>query len=81
MWRRLLRVVHPDTGGDAALFVWCRSLQEYVVGDAIEPPRREHEPPRRTTTQDSPRVDYADAFAKAEGWSVTSKVSTGVICT
>jgi hypothetical protein len=70
MWRRLLRIVHPDSGadGDGELFVWCRSLQEYVVGDAIEPPRAEYEPPRRTTTEDSPRVDYTDAFQKAESF-------------
>jgi hypothetical protein len=49
-WKRLLRCVHPDHGGDAELFVWVRELQQHVTGDDIEPPRREYEPPRRTTT-------------------------------
>jgi hypothetical protein len=71
MWRKLLRVVHPDSPsgvGDGDLFVWCRHLQEYVVGDALEPPRSEYEPPRRTTTEDSPRVDFATASVKAESF-------------
>jgi hypothetical protein len=34
MWRRLFLFVHPDTGGDEDLFVWCRSLQEHI--DRIE---------------------------------------------
>ena len=65
MWRRLLRGCHPDGAGDEPLFVWVRELQQYVAGDDVEPPRRENEPPRRTTTQDSPRIDYTYAFDKA----------------
>jgi hypothetical protein len=64
-WKRLLRCVHPDHGGDAELFVWVRELQQHVAGDDVEPPRREYEPPRRTTTQDSPRIDYTNAFDKS----------------
>jgi hypothetical protein len=30
MWRKLLRVVHPDAAGDDELFVWCRNLQELI---------------------------------------------------
>jgi hypothetical protein len=68
MWRRLLARVHPDTGVDADLFVWCRHLQEYVAGDAasdaiFDTPRRDHE--RRTTTADSPRVPFEAAFDRA----------------
>jgi hypothetical protein len=58
MWRRLLRVVHPDAEGDDGLFVWCRHLQEHVVGDTPDPPI--YERPRRTTSEatDSPRVPF-----------------------
>jgi hypothetical protein len=67
-WKRLLRCVHPDHGGDAELFVWVRELQQHVAGDDVEPPRREYEPPRRRTTQDSPRVDYTNAFDKSRSF-------------
>jgi hypothetical protein len=36
MWRKLLRHVPPDTGGDSDLFVWARGLYEHVTGDGIE---------------------------------------------
>jgi hypothetical protein len=59
---------HPDQGGTDDLFIWVRQLQLHVVGDAIEPPRKENAPPRRTTTADSPRLDYTDAFNKADSF-------------
>ena len=65
MWRRLLRFIHPDAGGDGDLFVWCKHLQEHVAVDALETPLRAYERPRRTTTSDSPRIDYAAAFDRA----------------
>jgi hypothetical protein len=65
MWRRLLRVCHPDGAGDDTLFVWVRELQQHVARDDVDPPRRENEPLRRTTTADSPRLDFTDAFNKA----------------
>jgi len=69
MWRRLLARVHPDTGVEAELFVWCRHLQEYVLGDAasdaIDPPI--HQRPRRTTTNDTPRVPFEAAPGHAPG--------------
>lgn len=37
MWKRLLRSVHPDTGGDGELFVWTRELQKYVINEKSEP--------------------------------------------
>jgi hypothetical protein len=51
------------------LFVWVRELQQHVAGDDIEPPRRENKPPRRTTTADSPRLDFSDAFNQAESFA------------
>jgi hypothetical protein len=37
MWRRLLRVVRPDSGaGDHDLFIWTGALYEHVAGDHIE---------------------------------------------
>src|SRR5215203_3304413 len=64
-WRRLLRVVHPDAGGDGDLFVWTRALQEYVAGDAIEPPPRDtrRQPPQHPQTGE--RIPYEAAFDKA----------------
>lgn len=67
-WRKLLRLAHPDGSGDDDLFVWVRELQEHVAGDAIDPPRREHVPPRRTTTTDSARVPFEGAFDRAAGF-------------
>jgi hypothetical protein len=32
MWRRLLRIVHPDIHGDVGLFIWCPALHEHVAG-------------------------------------------------
>jgi hypothetical protein len=58
MWRRLLRVVHPDTGGGHDLFIWTSALQEHVVGDHVEEPRREP-PPHYAQTE---RVDFSGAF-------------------
>jgi len=67
MWRRLLRHVHPDTGGDAELFVWVRNLQEHVAGDSIEEaPHRghtRHQPPPHPTTGE--RIPYEAAFDNA----------------
>ncbi len=70
MWRRLLRLAHPDAGGDDALFVWCRHLQEYVAGDAPSgTPRREYGRPRDATPADSPRVPYEAAFDRAASFA------------
>jgi hypothetical protein len=68
MWRKLLRCVHPDAGGDDALFVWVRNLQEHVAGDGIEPLPQEvrRDPPRHPTTGD--RIDYTEAFDRASSF-------------
>jgi hypothetical protein len=60
MWKRVLRRCHPDTGGDHSLFIWVNSVFEHVAGDTFEPPSREYEPPRRTTTTDTPRVPFEE---------------------
>ena len=59
MWRRLLRLTHPDAGGDEELFVWTRHLQELVVGDHPEPPRAHRDPPEHR--QAGERVDFTAA--------------------
>jgi len=79
MWRRLLRGCHPDGAGDEPLFVWVRELQQYVAGDDVEPPRRENEPPRRTTTQESPRIDYAAAFDKAGSFDELTRQAVALV--
>jgi hypothetical protein len=81
MWRRLLRLAHPDAGGDDALFVWCRHLQEYVAGDAPERVRAERvhpEPPRRATPADSPRVPYEAAFDRAASFADLTAQAVGL---
>ncbi len=65
MWRRLLRSVHPDAGGDHDLFIWADALREHVAGDHVDPPRPEYTPPRRSTTNASPRVPFEAAFKVA----------------
>jgi hypothetical protein len=66
MWRRLLRHVHPDTGGEHELFVWCRALYEHVAGDYnIEDVRTTDErrhPPRHPTSSADPRLDFTRAY-------------------
>jgi len=56
MWRRLLRLAHPDQGGTDDLFVWVRELQEHVAGNGIEPLPRE-------TRRDPPRHHASSGFA------------------
>src|SRR5215204_1076037 len=65
MWRRLLRVVHPDTYGDEDLFVWCRHLQEYVTSDHIEesPSYVRRQPPRHHPPQ-TERLDFTSAYER-----------------
>jgi hypothetical protein len=65
MWRQLLKLTHPDGSGSHDLFIWTRSLYEYVAGDAPEeaPPRARRQPPRHPTTGE--RVDYVDAYTNA----------------
>ncbi len=62
MWRRLLRSVHPDAGGDHDLFIWTDALREHVAGDGIDLAAQEvrRDPPRHHTTGE--RVDYTPAF-------------------
>jgi hypothetical protein len=72
MWRRLLRVVHPDIGGDHGLFIWAGALHDHVAGDAPEeaPRHVRREPPKhhpRTTSGD--RVPFEEAFDKAPSFT------------
>jgi hypothetical protein len=61
MWRRLLRRVHPDGGGDHDLFIWSKSLYEHVSGNQLEPPQQHtrRDPPQHKRTGE--RVDYSGA--------------------
>ena len=69
MWRRLLRRVHPDHGGDSELFVWARALFEYVAGDEVEDvrsPVERREPPRHYESSSSgDRIDFNRAYEVA----------------
>lgn len=59
MWRKLLRVVHPDVGGDPDLFIWTRELEERVAGGLGKNPtasRRRPAPPPPST----PRIPFPE---------------------
>jgi hypothetical protein len=76
MWRKLLRVLHPDSGaGDGELFVWCRNLQAYVGGDHLEepPPRARRDPPKHP--KPSERIDYAEAFQRADSFETLTRAA------
>jgi hypothetical protein len=76
MWRKLLRVVHPDSGaGDGELFVWCRNLQAYVADDHLEepPPRTGRDPPKHPKTGE--RIDYTEAFQRADSFEALTRAA------
>jgi hypothetical protein len=81
MWRRLLRVVHPDTYGDHDLFIWAGALFEHVAGDAIEeaPRHVRREPPKhhpRTTSGD--RIPFEEAFDRAPSFTHLTEQALGL---
>jgi hypothetical protein len=78
MWRKLFRVVHPDTGGEHGLFIWVQALHEHVAGDAVEeaPPHTRREPPRHPTTGD--RLDYVDAYTKADSFHELTRLAVAM---
>jgi hypothetical protein len=69
MWRRLLKCVHPDRGGDHDLFIWSRALYQHVSGNGIEEPesytrmRRDSEATKHHTTGDRIVFDTDLSFA------------------
>jgi hypothetical protein len=69
MWRRLLRIVHPDTGGDEDLFIWTRNVQEHVCGSepVYETPRYQPRPAPHYSPSEA-RIDYTEAFEKAQNF-------------
>jgi hypothetical protein len=76
MWKRLLRLVHPDhSGDDGSLFVWCRELQAHVAGGRVEEMPREarREPPRHHASHSgasqAERIPYEAAFEEAASFS------------
>jgi hypothetical protein len=62
MWRKLLRVAHPDSTGSHELFIWTRAFFEHVAGTSIpeDPPRLRRDPPKHKRTGD--RVDFHLAY-------------------
>lgn len=65
MWRRLLKRTHPDQGGDDALFVWTRLVQEAICGREV----REEDPPSSTPREGPARVPFDEAFEKAQSFA------------
>ena len=78
MWRRLLRLAHPDTGGDAGLFVWAREMQERIAGcsGACASPRP-HEPRMRARAA-SDRIPYDPALGFADEFLTLTMRALGV---
>jgi hypothetical protein len=66
MWRKVLKRVHPDAGGDHDLFIWISSLKESVSNAQLSPPPPREPPPRppapQTEDRDSVEVDPALSF-------------------
>jgi len=56
MWRRLLKRTHPDQGGDDALFVWTRLVQEAICGREV----CEEDLPRATPKEGPARVPFGE---------------------
>src|SRR5215207_8165983 len=75
MWKRLLRLTHPDGGGTEDLFVWVRELQEHVAGNGIEPLPQEArwDPPRHHTT--AGRLNFVEAFSRADSFDGLTRVA------
>jgi hypothetical protein len=71
MWRRLLRRVHPDHGGDGDLFIWAKHLFDHVAGDsfATEDERtsyqRRQPPPHPPHSGAGERLDFTGAYRHA----------------
>lgn len=67
-WRRLLRMAHPDAGGDEELFVWVRNLQEHVAGDEpedVRSPAERRQPPRhhaQRSSRDADRLPFMGQY-------------------
>jgi hypothetical protein len=72
MWRRLLRLTHPDGAGSHDLFIWARSLYEHVTGDGIEDVRtyaqRRQPSPHHNSSSTGDRLDFTDAHSHAESF-------------
>jgi hypothetical protein len=82
MWRRLLRLTHPDGAGSHDLFIWARSLYEHVTGDAIEDARTraERRQPSRhhESTSTGDRLDFSAAHSHAESFDDLTHRALGV---
>jgi hypothetical protein len=59
MWRKALRVAHPDTGGDHELFCWLTDIRGRVCGEGEGRPRRRRGPePSSTEHPRRERIPY-----------------------
>lgn len=58
MWRRLLRLVHPDTYGDHELFLWVSSLKEAADGNNLSKPKKASTGPVDTKQPFTPHHAY-----------------------
>jgi hypothetical protein len=82
MWRRLLRLVHPDGSGDHDLFIWTQALYEHVAGDTLEDERSSYErrqpPTHPGAGSHSERVDFTRAFNEHGSFSDLTAHAVGM---
>ena len=57
MWRKVLKRVHPDAGGDHELFIWMNNIKETVGNGDPPPPPPQQPPPQRSNDRESVEVD------------------------
>lgn len=80
MWRRLFRIVHPDTGGEHDLFIWVQALQDHVAGDTYEepPPLIHREPPQHQTSSAGDRIDFVAAYTNAANFHELTRLAVAM---
>jgi hypothetical protein len=58
MWRKLVALTHPDSGGDHELCIWTQNVREHVCKGVTAPwPQPKPEPEPRTVYEDG-RVPF-----------------------
>jgi hypothetical protein len=80
MWRKLLRVVHPDSSaaGDHDLFIWTGALYEHVAGDYLEEPiatRARRDPPKHPESSAGERIDFSEAPNRAQSFDALTRAA------
>jgi hypothetical protein len=78
MWKRLLRAVHPDHGGDSEVFIWANHVREQVLDDSIQEPkpRVEREPPPHPhNVKEEDRIEFDQGMPHAENLDMAASLA------